>query len=221
MAIPSAPPDKSGGFMTVQYTNGTDTHRQRLHLLPFSTTQFVPGAGATAPGADSGNHDYAYTPFRSGGPESGIVDTFAAYAAKWAPLYSTAWSLTLLNLYQNVGNVLTEVPLLPITSAQPGTSAGATQVGLRRAAEVVFNIKTVGGARARLVYIAQCIDQPEENIPYTLTPTAGGTVPYQGIMGYISGTATGIVGRDGTPLAATAHVTGSINRRLRRHYGYA
>lgn len=221
MPIPPPPPDNSGGFMTLSYQNGTDVHRQRLHVLPFSLTQFVAGAGATANGADSGNHDYAYQPFRSGGPESGIVDTFAAYATKWSAIYSASWTLTLLNLFQNVNNVLTEVPLLPVTAAVIGASGGPTVAGPARAGELILNFKTSGGNRARLVYLANGLIDPTQFTPTLYTPTSGPSTPLQLMVGYVSGSATAIVAHDGTKLSANARVTGTTNKRLRRHYGYA
>lgn len=221
MTLAPPPADLSGGFMTVSYTNGSDTHRQRLHVFQFSTTAFWNKTTSVGSATDDGNHDYAYNSVTGGPTEQGIVETFNAYAAKWAALYPASWNLTLLNLYQNVNNVLTEIALLPVTAIIPGTSAGTAVVGLQRAGELILNIKTVGGNRARLIFIANVVEDPGEMVPVAYSPTTGPSVAVQAMLGYVSSVATAIRGHDGTRLTPNARATGVINRRLRRHYGYA
>lgn len=220
MAVPQAPADASGGFMTIQANNGTDTHRLRVHLLPFSLTSFVVSGTPETYGDDDGHHNYAYVPNTPAGAEMGVSDTFAALCAKLAPIYATTWTFELLNLYQNNSNVLTEVFPTPVVTPVPGSEAGSsTPTGIARAVEAILNMKSTGGGRARVVITAW--DQnAAATVPANMSSTSGPTA-WAALISYLSGANTGVVARDGHKLANAAHVTYVINRRLRRKYGYA
>lgn len=217
---PQAPPDNSGGFMVISGTNGTDTHRHRIHVLPFNTNKFIVGGGTPSVDTDDGNHDYAYTPDRPAGQEAGITDTFAAYVAAYAWFYPSTWTFTLSALYQrqNDGTVKEVFPL-PTPTAIHGAASNAGPVGMQRCLEYVLNFRTSAGNKARIVLIGQTAfanDVPAIIVPHTPT-----IAPDDGIVKYVSSGATAVVAHDGQKFAPSAHRTTCYNRRLRRHYGYA
>lgn len=216
---PQAPPDQAGGFMVIGYRNGTDTHHMRVHVLPFSTSNFIIGGGTPSVGTDDGNHDYAYTPDRPAGMEAGIADTFQAFVNAIKPGFSNTWTFTLDALYQVVNGQANEVFPVPNVTPIAGASANGSATGQLRAHEVVWNFKTAKGNRARLIHIAKD-SSVALGVPVTVSANSGGTND-QKMVAYLSGSATGVVAHDGQKFQSSAHVTYAINRRLRRHYGYA
>jgi hypothetical protein len=221
MPVPAAPADLSGGFLSIKYTNGGDTHHQRVHVLPFSTTRFIVGGGTPSVSVDDGNHDYAYQPDRPAGQEAGISDTFAAWCAVIKGYYHSDWTLSLDALYQVAGNVATEIFPLPVVTPVVGTSPNADAALQARAGELIFNARTRLGNRARVMLVGQ------NAVGYGLAPSitsgsSGGTSALdQAVVAYLVGAATAIVGHDGQKMQSPMKVTNVINRRLRRRYGYA
>lgn len=218
MAIPQAPVDNSGGFMLVQYSNGTDVHRMRLHVLPFSRSEFVISGTPETYGADDGHHSYAYSPHTPAGAEMGINDTFAAICNLLKPYYTNAWTFTLAALYQNVGNVLGEVFPTPTPTAVTGTSVSALLTTQSRAMERMFNFKTALGGKARLALLGPYGYGTDS--PTTVTGSSGGSASDQALVAYLSGNNTAIVGHDGQKLSNSARVTSTLNKRLRRKYNF-
>lgn len=218
MAVPVAPPDASGGYMVIQYTDGTDTHRMRVHVLPFSTTEFSVSGALTS--TDDGNHNYAYTGSRPAGSELGINDTFAGFMGVLKAEFSTVWTFSLLSLYQNVAGTLTEVFPVPTPTPVAGTNAAGAPTGQQRAMESVYTFRTSGGHHARIICIGQHASMGLY-VPATVSPTSGSNAADQALVGYLTGANTGIVGHDNMKLQSPCHLTFAANRRLRRHYGYA
>ncbi len=201
-SIPTPPADLSGGFLILQYTNGTRLHKMRVHLAPFN-----PGGGTTVP----------YVTPTTG--EHSINDTFFALATLLAPYFPNTWSISGAALYQMVSGSPVEVFPVPTSGAVVGTSAGAEASGEAPAAEMIFNFKTELGNRARLVIIGSNAWAP--NSPAIITTSSGGTAHDQALVAYLTGTNTEIVGHDGTKFSGNAHLTYPFNRRLRKHYQYA
>lgn len=218
-AIPTPPPDNSGGFMIIQQTNGTDTHRMRIHVLPFSKTAFIVGGSTPSVSTDDGNHDYAYTPDRPAGMEAGVSDTFQAYINKIKYRFATSWTFTLLSLYQNVAGVLVEVFPTPIPTAIVGTSGGGTPTGVARCYEETWSFRTAGGNKANLRFLG-LQNGAVPSTPMTVAGNSAGSADQQ-LVAYLNGSATGIVAHDGQKIGNVAHQTSCQNRRLRRHYGFA
>lgn len=218
--VPTPPPDLSGGFMEIAYSNGTDRHSSRIHVLPFSTARFAIGGGTPSVSSDDGAHDYAYQPDRPAGQEAGVADTFAAAVNVMKQFYHNDWTFTLQSLWQNVNGTIAEVPILPITTPQNGTSANADVTGQLRACMVNYNFKTAGGHRARVVLVAG--DEGGLSVPDYVTANTGAGSNRDTIMvAYFTGQATAVVGHDNQKLLSPAHRTFAVNRRLRRHYGFA
>jgi hypothetical protein len=217
---PQAPQDESGGYMLIQYTNGTDRHMHRVHVLPFSTTAFIVGGGTPSVSVDDGNHDYAYTPDRPAGQEAGITDTFAAYVGKLRGFYNSTWTFSLASLYQRgIDHVLREVFPLPNATPIVGNSPNGPAVGQARALELIYNMKTANGGRAKIILIGnQALGL---DVPTRISATTGGAPTEQQLVAYVSSGATGIVGHDNQKIQPSANRTSVFNRRLRRHYGYA
>ena len=219
--MPYTPPvAASGGYMVIQYTNGTDTHHMKIHVLPFSLTAFIVGGGTPSVAVDDGNHDYAYTPDRPAGMEAGISDTFQAFVNVLKGAWHTDWVFSLSALYQTVAGVSTQVPVTPKVAPISGSSPNGDAVGQSRAAQETLSFRTAHGGRARIALIGYNHISASLT-PFIATPTTGISAVEQAIVGYVSGSATGIVGHDNGKLNAQAHVAFCINRRLRRHYGYA
>lgn len=219
LPIPTPPPDASGGFFVLQYANGTDTHRARVHVLPFSTTKFIIGGGTPSVDNDDGSHDYAYQPDRTAGMESGISDTFQAYVNVIKPYFAASWVFTLASLYKINAGVPTEIFPVPNVSPIAGSNNNPAPTGVKRALELIFNLRTAGGRRARFVMIAPN-NNFVEDVPQVVSPTIGGAND-KALMAYLISDGTAIVGHDGQKLQSQGHLTTVYNRRLRRHYGYA
>lgn len=218
MAVPTPPADQSGGYMILGLTNGTDTHRMKVHVLPFSLTNFVVGGVAGA--SDDGNHDYAYTGSRPAGSEMGITDTFAALAAMVKGYYHSNWTITLVSLYQMQSGIPVEIFPTPTPTPVAGSSSAADAAGQYRALQVNYNFRTSGGHRARIVLTGS--DQSSLQTPFQQVPLTGtGSNRDSNFVAYLTGANTAVVGHDGQKLQPPAHVTFVVNRRLRRHYGFA
>lgn len=201
MTIPSPPSDNSGGYLIGQYTNGTDTHRYRLHVRAFDAT----GTYAT-PGA--------------GTPTTVQLD-WTGITTKMAAFYSNAWTFSMVSLFQNNGDgTFTEVfgwtPPTPIV----GVSATGSQNDQSRATELIFNFKDGHGGRGRLTLIAYG-GASAQAVPGIITGASGGTTSQQ-IVDYLTNPVkTNIVSHAGHQYQSPARATFSVNRRLRRHYGFA
>jgi hypothetical protein len=206
--------------MVLKMTNGTDTHRHRVHLLPFNKNAFIVGGGTPSVSSDDGNHDYAYTPDRPAGQEAGITDTFAAYCGKIKGFWPSTWTISLDALFQRQ-NDGTLVEVFPVPNATPvqGNSPNAGPTGIQRCVETIANLKTNAGNRGRLIFMGNTAYGV--TVPATVTGNASSSDPLIAAIGYVASGATAIVGHDGQKFSNVAHVTYTYNRRLRRHYGYA
>jgi hypothetical protein len=206
--------------MTIEYTNGTDTHRHRIHVLPFELDHYNNGGSRSSTDVD-GHHNYAYTPFRTGvGFECGINDTFGAYMAKYALLIGTTWTAHLLSLHQVIADVATEVFPTPTPTPVAGLGTGADGVGQFRAFEVNYNFKSSNGGRGRITVMNPNAGNIEA-VETVLSGSGGDGVRDYGLVAYVSGDPTGVVCHDGHKFQASCRKTTGFNRRLRRHYGFA
>lgn len=219
--MPYTPPvAASGGFMILSVTNGTDTHKMKAHVLAFDPTQYNT-AGAIGGTDTDGHHNYAYAPeVRPAGSEFGINDTFAAYAAIIKAAWNNSWTISLAALYRTVAGVSTLVPVTPTPTPVVGTSPNGAATGQARAAETTLSFRTAFGGKLRVCLIGANYCAPNQ-LPAIVTSSTGATAVEQAIVGYLSGANTAIVGHDNGKAASVAHAAFAINRRLRRHYGYA
>lgn len=201
------PPDLSGGYVVLKYTNGTDTHRQRLHVRAFTQ------------GTGGSSNVYTYTTPNSGtSPETTVDASVAAYLQFVKVFYNSTWTWTLDSLFKRTGTaVFVQQFPIPTVSAVAGT--GTVEVtGLQRATEMIFNMRTSGGRRNRYVFVA--VSQQNPAIPNYVNANPSGN-DSEKLIAYVTGNATGIVCHDNTLPVAPSHRTFPYNRRLRRHYGYA
>lgn len=228
MPIPLPPVDASGGYMIVSYNVSNDRHKLRFHVLPFSTALFgvtVAGVETIQPG-DDGRHNYAYQPATPAGAEIGVLDTFHAYITLIAAFFRPGTTFSLSALYQvNPGPPVTITPIgaTPVATPISGSAAaGPDQAGQLRALEIIYNMKTSGGGKARIALMEPPVNGAL-NPPVTLTSAGGGNASAQEgpLLTYLSGANTAVVGHDGHKLLNFATQTSVINRKLRRKYGYA
>lgn len=205
MPFPTPPPDLSGGFMTLIYSNGQDSHRIRIHVLPFNATPV------------GGTNDRNYSPVPLG-TEHSLQATFTGFSSVWSNFFDNTWTIQVLNLYQMQSGVPVELFPPPVFSAVTGVGASAT-VGIERALEVIFSGKTSGGKAMRIILIGA--GGYSAAVPSSVTGNAAGT-PEQKMVAYLTSVNTAIVGHDGNIFASNpARRLVPVNRRLRRHYGYA
>jgi hypothetical protein len=177
-----------GGMIDLQYvqTYGFNPHPIKLAVAPFDLT----------PSGSDG--DYLYTGTGAVVPtESGLLATFAALGAIWAPYYDSSWQLELVAVYQNVAGAAVQLPATPTATPIAGTYSGT----------VVLN-PTV--KRMLFLYSSGGMDQRWRIwLRHLQGDTAGKTVPVDLINGgfdardravyaYLGGTDTGVVARDGT-----------------------
>lgn len=201
MTIPSPPVDSSGGYFIATYTNGTDTHRTRQHVRAFDGS-----ANYVAPGA--------------GTPTSVLTD-FTGFAGKFMALFNSAWSMTLTSIFTNNGDgTFTELFGWTQPAAVAGTFASATPNDQTRASELIFNFRDGHGGRGRCILIGSG-GNPALAVPQIVGGASGGNVSQQLIDYLTNPVKTNIVSHAGHQYQSPARVTEVINKRLRRHYGYA
>lgn len=187
--------------MVITYTNGTDTHRMRQHVRAFDATgtYLAPGAGT---------------------PTTVMAD-FTGLATKLAALYPATWTFSLTSLFQNNGDgTFTEIFGWTAPAPIVGTEAGGSYTDQDRALEAIFNFRDGHGGRARCVLIATGFVGPV-SIPLTVGGAGAGTAPQQLVDYLTNPVKTNIVSHGGHQSQSPARVTVSINRRLRRHYGFS
>lgn len=201
--IPTPPPDLSGGYMITTYTNGTDTHRQRFHLRPFT-----PAAAFVSP-----------------------FDTVhATVPAEWTALYNlikaltfSNWTFSLTSIFLNNGDgTFTELfgwtPPTPIA----GTVAGSSGTDQARAMEQIFNFRDGFGGRMRVIMVGQVV-AINGAVPQVISGAPAGTNNQQ-LVDYLTNQSpvkSNVVSHGGHALQSPARETFCVNRRLRRHYGFA
>lgn len=199
MSIPTPPSDASGGFIVVKYTNGTSTHRLRVHVLPFN--------------ADS-TGSYVTPPT---GGEASVSATFTALCGFLQPFMNTGFTMSLDAVFRrdpssgNLVEVFTVTP--PATVA--GTNATAAS---RNEMYEVFVMRTTGGHPFR-IFVFQ---RPNAAIgaPTVATPNAAGD-NNQKLCAYLQASTTAVVGHDGNKPVGNVRVIDGANKRLRRKQGDA
>lgn len=203
-AIPTPPPDASGGYLIMEYTQGTDTHRMRLHVAPFN----FPAAT-----------QFNYNPVVGAGVEVNVTDTFDAFGAVFKAWIKTTDSLNLLSVFQIVGGV----PVERFGFAQPppiaGTDVAALPVNQGRAGYVSFNFKSVLGGRAKVVIIGGANAGAVAENPKLSFAGAGGITG--AIISYLVSTNSAARCHDGNKFAAVGDVSYGISEKLRRRYGFS
>jgi|SRR5579864_3820965 len=186
------PIDASGGFVILKYSNGAQSHKQRLHIASFDpATQLY-----TAPR----------------GAEHAVVDTLANYFAVWKLFYTAAWTIVVDSLWRVVGGVHSPVFPPPAIAGVAGTHAGPEANSF--ATELVATIPTTFGGKFKLFLIAPAATGAGSKVIWTSASAA----PAGNLMAYLSGADTELEGHDGHQPTNYASVTAAENRRLRRHY---
>lgn len=201
MTFPTPPPDNSGGFMVIQYANAIDSHRMRLHFRPIGTDPTFSAPSCTA--------------------HTTVMSEYTAFVTLIKGLWTTNWTFSLKSIFKNNGDgTFTEL----FGWAQPadiaGTSTGTDAAYQNRAGEAIMSLKTSFGGRARIIQIATA------NRDYSLAGTVvsgnpSGTIEEQLVDYLTTASKTNLVAHDGHVMVNPGHFTLVINRRLRRHYGFA
>jgi hypothetical protein len=191
-----------GGLLALEYSNPTmgERHNLHLHLAWFDQD----------PGTDN---DRAYV---GGGPvapaESGVLATFAAIAALWAPYYEPDWSLHINELYLNSSGDLIVLPNTPIAAPVLGTNA-TDPPGLPRVNRI-FRLLGQRAAR-RDMWICQ-VPGVTYGVKLEVSGGSGGfDARDQAWMAYLAGASGGgVVMPDGTYAHGVADVRAWWARRL-------
>lgn len=214
--IPLPPGDHAGGIMVLDYTNGTDTHRQNLHVQPLTSADHTQYVAPTNGGvADNG-----------WASEATIIDTFNQYKSVWATFFTAAWTLSLAAFYYNdvadlsqPANMVEQFPL-PAVVPQAGTHAGAEATGLQRAGLFIYSSRSKNGGRARFVIVGT--PWWAASTPSIVAGGAPGDADNnKQLVGYLTSKATGICCHDGFQAIGPMHRTCPYSRKLRRRYGFA
>ena len=204
-AIPTPPPDASGGFLLISYTMGSDTHRMRLHVAPFN---YATGTR------------WNYNPTVGGGTEVTPFDTFNAFAAQLKNWIKTTDAIHLQSLYQ----IDSGVPVERFGWTQPndvaGVDTGAIPTDAKRAAFYSFNFKSVNGGRAKVVIIGGAVAGAAPTHAVDRFSTLGASSSLN-LVNYLASAACGAVCHDGAKFSNTGDISYGINRKLRRKYGFS
>jgi hypothetical protein len=201
MTIPAPPVDSSGGYSITTYTNGADRHTMRLHHRAFADdgTYTTPGAG---------------TPTTVQADWTGII-------TKVLPFYNGVWTFNMTSLFRNNGDgTFTEIFGFTAPAQLVGTGATATPTDQTRAGQVLFNFKDGHGGRGRISLIGSG-GSSMVNVPSVVGGASGGSISQQLVDQITNPAKTNVVSHAGHQLQSPAHTTFVINKRLRRHYGYA
>lgn len=204
MTIPTPPVDLAGGILVLKYTDGTSTHRMRVHVNAFN---------------DDATGTYVVT---AGGLETSLQETFANLAYLLAQgLLKSTFTITQDAQYHISGGVATQT-FVP----QPGASVAGALSGTAGRPETFecFSMRTVGGHRMRQfvfqtnnwAFAAAANYAPSNSLfapawAYYLT----GNNP-TGTSGKSQ-----VVGHDGTAATGNVRVTFGLNKKLRRKAGDA
>lgn len=201
MTIPSPPDDNSGGYFIATYTNGTDTHHTRQHVRAFDATGTY-----TTPGA---------------GTPTTVMADFTGFMTKFMALYNNAWTATLTSLFQNAGaGVFTEIFGWVAPAVVTGTGANPTPNDQTRAGEMIFNFRDGHGGRGRCILVGAGANSINL-APQPVSGASAGNVSQQLVDYLTNPVKTNIVSHGGHQFQSPARLTEVVNKRLRRHYGYA
>lgn len=200
--------DKSGGFMIVQYANGTYTHRMRVHFDKVNPA------------------DPTMTYQTASGSETTVFQTWTNLVNLLKPYHDSSWSYSLLSIYQNTGadpnttgyNIFTEQFGWNAPTPIAGTATTATSA-VNAPLFAAFNFHTAAGGRARIMIIG--MGGAGYGVPYSVAASGTPSGPDQSLVSYLVGTNTAVRGHDGARFTGGAHVTTGVHKRLRRHYGQA
>lgn len=176
-----------GGEIRMMYQqSGFNLAPISLAVLPFD---------ATPSGPDG---DYLYTGAGDVVPtESGILATFAALGALWAPYYDPSWSLSLIAVYQRDGDLLRKLPAVPTAAPIAGTYSGAVDPinTFKRTLHLWGQRSMVAKWDIFLRWLQS--DRFDASLP--VTTTSGGFDDRDPAWyAYLSSPATGVIARDGT-----------------------
>jgi hypothetical protein len=176
-----------GGLLWLEYANivASERHQLFFHVAWFDQTP------------SGSNHDYLYTGAGPVAPsESGVLATFAALAALWAPYYSADWSLRIdsLSVFSPTGE--RPLPTTPLATPVAGTATGST-AGLLPTRR---DFKLLGRQAARRTVHLPQVYGPVIGTTVAVGTGAGGFDSRdQAWMRYLSGqTGGGVVLQDGT-----------------------
>lgn len=144
------------------------------------------------------NGDYLYDGAGGYQPtETGVLATFAALAALWAPYYDASWTLWLAAVYANTGGLPQPALALPTAASVNGTGPAPTP-GASTSKRSIALFSTLG-ARWR-IWLRQL---PVVGIGETVdvASNAGGIDARDPAwFAYFLAGGSGIVGRDGMPI---------------------
>lgn len=203
MSFPTPPPDNSGGFIVIKYTDGSAVHRLRFHVQPFA--------------ADSVG-TYVSVP---SGYEPTVQNTAAQLMNRLKPDFKTTWTMSLDAVYQVSGGVVTQIFTITPPSTVAGTNGGSVPIAELFTA---FNFRTQAGGHARFFRFAMVGTEVGAASTVVGADTSSGPQLVLYLTGGLpTGTAnkTQIVGHDGSVLIGAAHVTTGYNRKARRRAGDA
>lgn len=188
-----------GGILHLAYSFGAEVHPIRLAVALFSTTP----SGV--------NNDYTYISPPTGG-ESGIIATFQAIGALWAPYYPPGWSLNIAAVWRNVGGFAQPLPVVPTSSPIAGIYSGPTTpeaVGTR-----ILRFWSQGGQRWR-TYLQQLPVVSVGQFAVDVSSISGGIDSRdRRWYTYWASGHSAIVGRDGTPFQPGGTVSQRFGRTL-------
>lgn len=197
MPIPTPPVDASGGFFVIKYSDGSHTHRQRVHVAPFNLdatmTYVTPAAGGDA----------------------SVTATYNNFAANLQDFLRSAFTISLDAVFKVTAGVATEYFGYTVPAAIAGGNAGAD---VQDEVFICLNHRTVLGGHARFFIFHT--PAWTAGVPIVYTATTGGAI-YQTFAGFIDPTKTGVRGHDGSLLQLPGKATFGINKKLRRRQGNA
>lgn len=176
-----------GGMIILDYgpTGSSTRHPLHLALTTFDTTPSGPSS------------DYLYSPAGGLSPtETGVIATFRALGALWAPYYPSDWSLRLAALWHNVGGFATDLGVVPTCAAIAGTAA-ALPAGSQLTQRVISAFSQLN---KRWRIMLRRLAPSAVGMRVHVTPSVGGIdVRDRAWLAYLSGTSGGaVVARDGT-----------------------
>jgi hypothetical protein len=197
-------PGVGGEIRLVYQHHGFDSHPISLAVLPFDLTPSGP------------DNDYLYTGSGSIVPtETGILQTFAALGAVWAPYYDPSWWLELLAVYTvEDHDMLVKLPTTPAAPPIQGTYSGTVDpaVTYKRTLHLWSNSYT-----GKWDIFLQQIQGDRFGASLPVSASDGGyDARDPAWYAYLSSSATGVIGRDGTRYQAGGEMRQWVDAPLYR-----
>lgn len=191
--------DLSGGFFRLRISDGSHTHKMRVHVAPFALS--------------SGSYLYGTPPsglFSDAGPDV----TAAGLMTLLQPFYLPAYSIGFDALFAMVSGQPVEQYPIPSVAAVSGTAVATSGLVQAPAGQQSFNTRDTAGNPFKLIILSPANWTP--SAPFLVNDNAGGN-GLEKLVHYLAQNGA-IRSHAGNKPLAPMNLVSCLNNRLRREY---